>query len=533
MTAVKYSTTQVSGSIKSNNIVIGNDNVAYGPTSQTGFYAGITPPASGYTIYSVNSVTHIPTAVVANNDTELIYFAKSFGGSNISTTSDAINYFLTGSTGTTIANMNFPNISTSGLTLCVDGDLTLSYPKSGVIWHDLSINKYDGSGDSLTTVFGNYDWANNITGITISTIVEKKATSTDYAEHPINKWNSGTGNASFVLYHFGDYQGDGQDGIFSFYFTSADNGWAGLYVGTLVTGQTAHFSFQWNSVTGGQAWYNGVKVGGGRYGSGLLGIGGNSSITIYGPSGTNYSKVHHAAIYNRDLSDNEVIQDYYALAMPDIVTNGLSLSLDAGNKISYWGGTGKTWYDLSLNKNNSTISAGVTYSNGIFTYDGTGYTDFHAANLTTTATVEVVAKLKSFGGDMIMGWGWYDVWADGSLGFNTANGEVYGISSTRVSTLNLLNNWHHYIFEMRIDVPYTSNKIYIDSSMETLSQQSGSQNPTPANFNGGDGRIACWKADLNYVMPMDLGLFRVYNRSLSQSEITRNYNAIKGRFNLP
>ena len=157
MTAIKYSTTPVNYTIKSNNIVIGNDIAPYGPTSSTGFYAGITPPDNGYTIYCVNSATHIPTAVVAHNDDECIWFAKSFDGTNIVTIQDAIAYLITGSTGTTIVNMDCPRIATSGLTMYMATEYLPSYPRKGSTWRDLSGNQNHGAIGS-TVVFDNINY---------------------------------------------------------------------------------------------------------------------------------------------------------------------------------------------------------------------------------------------------------------------------------------------------------------------------------------------------------------------------------------
>lgn len=42
---------------------------------------------------------------------------------------------------------------------------------------------------------------------------------------------------------------------------------------------------------------------------------------------------------------------------PDIVTDGLVFNLDAANRKSY-PGSGTTWYDLSGNNNNGTITGG-------------------------------------------------------------------------------------------------------------------------------------------------------------------------------
>ena len=57
---------------------------------------------------------------------------------------------------------------------------------------------------------------------------------------------------------------------------------------------------------------------------------------------------------------------------PDTITNGLVLTLDAANKLSY-PGSGTTWYDLSGNANNGTLTNGPTFSNtngGSIIFDG-------------------------------------------------------------------------------------------------------------------------------------------------------------------
>jgi hypothetical protein len=101
-----------------------------------------------------------------------------------------------------------------------------------------------------------------------------------------------------------------------------------------------------------------------------------------------------------------------------------------------------------------------------------------------------------------------------------------------VTNLGLLNQWKHYVFEMRSDVPYTNNKIYINSQNQSLSQLLGSEGSSNRNFNSGNGRISSWLADNNYYIPMDLAQFRVYNRALTSQEIVQNYNATKKRYGL-
>ena len=70
--------------------------------------------------------------------------------------------------------------------------------------------------------------------------------------------------------------------------------------------------------------------------------------------------IPQASIYNRVLSASEITQNYNALvgrfggtSTGSIVTDGMVLNLDAGNIASY-PGTGTTWTDISLRKNNWT-----------------------------------------------------------------------------------------------------------------------------------------------------------------------------------
>jgi hypothetical protein len=220
-----------------------------------------------------------------------------------------------------------------------------------------------------------------------------------------------------------------------------------------------------------------------------------------------------------------------------IVTSGLMLYLDAAQNRSY-PDSGTTWTDLSGNGNNVTLTNGPTYNSdngGNIVFDGTDdYADFFAPNLGTTTTVEMWFKMgASYSDRMPFGWNFYDVWCRaGGMGFNTAAGDMYGISSATVTSLGLVNNWKHYVFEMRSDVSYTNNKIYINTNLQTLSQQSGGEASDNRNFNSGNGRIALWRAGTGYEMPMNLSIFSVYNRALTTTEITQNYNAVKSRFGL-
>ena len=66
--------------VKATNCYIGTTSSggAYGPTSGTGFYSGLTPPAGGYVVYQ-NKVSDGPSNKVIANDADMIAFFKNKG----------------------------------------------------------------------------------------------------------------------------------------------------------------------------------------------------------------------------------------------------------------------------------------------------------------------------------------------------------------------------------------------------------------------------------------------------------------------
>lgn len=546
---VKYSATKVNNTIKANNIVFSNKTTDLGPTSSTGFYVGIDPPSSGYTIYQVFGEGQQPKAVVAHNDNEAIYFARSFGGTNINTIEDALVYFLTGSTSTTIVNMDYPKIITNDLVLSIDKNFIASYPRGGTAWNDLSGNNNNGYiyYNYGYTDFGNYDWANNITGITICVDVEKTGIIEGYAYHPIAKWNTITINTSFVLYHFGD----ASDGRFNILYTSSNDGWGGIYLGTLAVNQKAYFCFQWSSVNGGQGWMNGKKMLENRYGSGLLGVDGNTAVSVIGPStyeatDSYKTRIHHVDFYNKDMSDNDVLHNYYSTVLPNIVTDGLCFYLDAGSRYSY-PGSGTICLDLSGMGNDGTLLSGVTYNGSD-----------HGGALVFAGGADSYVNCGS-DSSLDLGSLTYDVWFKPVLG--RRNPLISDTNPTSADGYHAgwfelyLNNQFVLIFG---DGPYdgdvwcpaliTTNdimnvvcvrnnlnktvKFYINNVSQYGEQQWSNYSiiGTPVVIGGYDltvGGHPIWGG-----MNDNIYVAKIYNRALSATEISQNYNTQKGRFGL-
>ena len=220
---------------------------------------------------------------------------------------------------------------------------------------------------------------------------------------------------------------------------------------------------------------------------------------------------------------------------PIIVTDGLSLYADAVNTRSYVGS--------GTSVNGLVSGIGLTLVNGVgfgttstkyFILDGTNDNiPFNIPNVGTTLSIEMWARINSFSNGMPFGFDRYDVWANGGrLGFNTAASDIYGLTSTQVTNLGLLSQWKHYVFEMRTDVSYSNNKIYINGQNQSLSQVAGTENASLRNFNSGNGRISSWLFSDVFFIAMDLAQFRVYNRALTSQEIVQNYNATKKRYEL-
>lgn len=235
-----------------------------------------------------------------------------------------------------------------------------------------------------------------------------------------------------------------------------------------------------------------------------------------------------------------------------IATSGLYLHYDAGNVASY-PGSGTTWTDLSGNGYNATISGTYAYSSsngGSIQFNAGVATDgmaqFQINNSAfynaSTITVEMWSKFNRLNSEMPFGWGPYDVYSPGAtgsenLGFNTAAGDAWGITNSKVVNLGLMGNWKHYTFIMQNGVSTGAftldNKIYINSQLQTLVNLQGDISRCTVNnmsFNTGSGQICGWRNDTGYRMGQNVGVLRIYNRELTQKEIFLNFETQRTRF---
>jgi hypothetical protein len=283
------------------------------------------------------------------------------------------------------------------------------------------------------------------------------------------------------------------------------------------------------SDTGISAW-NGAGGGGAGWFGGGGGAGGGSATGGGAGGATKTSSGNYSFGTMNATGDGSV-------NITCVSNSGLVLHLDAGNTASY-SGTGTTWNDLSGNGSHVTLTSTSfnSASGGSIVFNGSSsYANFNAnIGSTNAVTVDMWVKTNSLNaptGSMYFGFGQYDVWTKaGTIGYNTSGGDVFGLTSTRVENLGIEGAWKHLVFVMNSG-SNSNNKIYVNGVNQTsLSQVYTGFNTANANFNSGAGRIAGWRNDSSWLMNLNVASFKIYNRELSQQEITNNFNASKQRF---
>jgi len=157
---IKYSDSAESRALKKGNFWIGTGDIGKGPTSTTGYWNGITPPAGGYCVY-VNKASQGPSIHICNSDPELISFTGLLASQSFDNVSSALAWYNT-QTDKIVINIDIPQIVTNGLTVNLDVTNVLSYPNSGNDWYDLSGNSNNAGLGIGTPAFSTFDGKRSI-----------------------------------------------------------------------------------------------------------------------------------------------------------------------------------------------------------------------------------------------------------------------------------------------------------------------------------------------------------------------------------
>ena len=227
----------------------------------------------------------------------------------------------------------------------------------------------------------------------------------------------------------------------------------------------------------------------------------------------------------------------------NIVTDGLVFMVDAGFTPSY-PGIGTTWTDLA-GSNNGTLTNGPTFDSGnggSIVFDETNdIVEFTSIDVEENFTCCVWAKTDDTNRQTLMANSYtYHVNnnTEGFL-FNIGNSGTdlflslgrdlyYRISSTNIVTAD---TW----FYACASYDGTTIKLYYNGAETSYSGQGGS--PTTITYETNPLYLGGWKFGGNNYYSNDfyggnITQATLYNRALSSTEITQNYNAQKGRFGI-
>jgi hypothetical protein len=300
--------------IKVKNFGIGMvDGGGYGPTSVTNFWMGISPPTSGYIIYG-NKATFGPVIYGAQNDAELIEFAKKIVNPNITNIGQALSGFITGATDTICVNRDYESIVTSGMVMNLDAGYTPSYPKTGTIWYDLSYSGNNGTLINGPTYSSDNGGSIVFDGVDDYVIVNSGANILSNVNYTKTAWfyvtNFATANNIISS------NGGGQH---AFWLASGNklnaghNGaWSTVVSTTTLSLNTWYFGAVTFSTTSGWKLYlNGVQESTSVNTTTFTGIG-DLSVGSYWSNNFFTGRISIGQIYNRILSASEILQNYDA-----------------------------------------------------------------------------------------------------------------------------------------------------------------------------------------------------------------------------
>jgi hypothetical protein len=213
---------------------------------------------------------------------------------------------------------------------------------------------------------------------------------------------------------------------------------------------------------------------------------------------------------------------------PNTVTDGLVFYLDAANTKSYISGS-TTWTDISGFQRNATLVNGPTFntgSGGNIVFDGTN--DYVTFSTITNTVYTIEFWYRMFGNDGTYGYfasSGNNGFAIGEGGVEVAFGRFYyynGTALTLLGTIPSTTNFNHICALINT----TTNNIQIFGNGTQLSTTTVTSMSTTISE---IGRYI--QANSNFLRG-NLAIYRIYNRALTTTEITQNYNATKGRYGL-
>jgi len=224
-----------------------------------------------------------------------------------------------------------------------------------------------------------------------------------------------------------------------------------------------------------------------------------------------------------------------ASANPDIVSDGLVLCLDAGDRKSY-SGSGTAWTDRSGNEKNGTLTDGPTFDSangGIINFDGVNdyvQTNYEGDFTTNSYTVGFFARHNGARDARRTMLGFSN---GGDYAFKVYDMEIWDSNSQYLSFVGNNTNYNSYSFYLPDDFSnwHYFTTVITPSNIQTYVNGVSYYNSSSLTKRGTFDRIWLgtrkgqnWKGWMSGVS--------LYNRVLTSAEVLQNYNATKSRFGL-
>ena len=233
--------------------------------------------------------------------------------------------------------------------------------------------------------------------------------------------------------------------------------------------------------------------------------------------------------YTRALTDAEVLQNYNAtrVRFAEIVNNGLMMNLATAPPTGY-----STWGDMSGNGNHATVTGTTSYqsgnSGGIIT-NGSSYINT-AYNLGSNYTISMACSLNpsSFWATL---WGNESYFAGrGYLAYFSSStylnvGSPTGTAGYSISGINTINIWDFTVSGTTLTIYKNGTSVFTG----TITAPSGGLSTTGLYFGARHTNSGTSFTD---ACPGTYYSMRVYNRALSNTEISTNFSVLRGIYGL-
>jgi hypothetical protein len=244
-------------------------------------------------------------------------------------------------------------------------------------------------------------------------------------------------------------------------------------------------------------------------------------------------------VYSRALTSKEILEDYFSTKKrfypeENIVTNGLVLNIDPSKSNSY-SGTGNTIYDLSGFGNTGTLNNNPSFSafnGGGFIYNGSNhYINFKNSNSLTFSdnnqislaawiyTTTTAADKFIFYRNSTSSTGYVFYLKNSGLAVQFGNGTTLHTIQSGISVTS-------GYFYVAATLDGSLIKLYVNGASIASTTFTGTLYNTAADISIGAANVSTRYFDGNIYSAY------LYNRALSATEISQNFNATRNKFGI-